>query len=145
MRKNAGNFIFCVVAGGQAHRAPSQKKMNPIMRYLSLGRRVVRLLPGKKRPVMSEPFYSRLQQIRLWQDKLLFAQLRYRQAVRQHSRMVAELGEGAVAAPDGAFAVASARRAKALAYADYVRIQGIYKDLVARGIQPPVDEEDALL
>ena len=94
---------------------------------------------------MSEPTDNRLQQIQLWQAKLLSAQLRFHQAVRQHSRMVAEFREGAVAPADGAFAVASARRAMALARADCIRILGIYKDLVVRGIQPPVDEEDSLL
>jgi len=58
--------------------------------------------------------------------------------------MVAELREGVASPADGAFAVASARRAKAWALNDMVRILQNYKELIVRGIPPP-DEEEILL
>ena len=76
-----------------------------------------------------------------WHLKYLSALARYRRTAEHHRRMVAELGEGTTATANGAFAVASARRARAWAHSELVRVQQIYKDLVDKGIPPPHDEE----
>ena len=46
---------------------------------------------------------------------------------------------------DGSFAVASARRAEALALADLKRTMQVYADLVVKGKLPPPDEDEKLL
>jgi len=80
-----------------------------------------------------------------WRKRVQRARAVYVNARAQHTGATNELGQGLIAPADGSFAVASARRAEALALHELERTMWIYADLVANGKLPPPDEDEKLL
>jgi len=80
-----------------------------------------------------------------WRRCLVRAQSHYRQAFEQHLRMVAEMDEAQIEPADGAFAIAKARRAMALALDEVVCCQKTLVNLVLNGELPPPGADEKIL
>jgi len=79
-----------------------------------------------------------------WRQRVRCARVLYLQASQHHTRMVEELGRGPITAGDGAFAIASARRAEALARNQYARLMRIYGMTLQGEIVVPDEDEELL-
>jgi len=77
-----------------------------------------------------------------WRQRMKDARALYLQTSQQHTSMVKELRYGLIAAADGAYAVASARRAEALASNQYARVMYAYMmTLLGKIVVEDEDEE----
>lgn len=74
-----------------------------------------------------------------WRMRVMSTGEAYVCVITQHERMVEELGQTASA--DGAFAIASARRAEALAFNELAHTLRAYADFGYKGTPPPDDDE----
>ena len=79
-----------------------------------------------------------------WRQRVEDAQVLYFQASQHHTEMVEELRRGLIIPGDGAFAIASARRAEALARNQYARIMHIYRLTLQGKIVVPDEDEELL-
>jgi hypothetical protein len=80
-----------------------------------------------------------------WRVRVQHTQAHYKRAVEQHQHMVDELDQALIEPADGALAVASARRAMALALNEVMRCQQVLLKLVLRQEMPPTEDDEKLL
>jgi len=80
-----------------------------------------------------------------WRLRLRKVRECYRHAIEQHQRMTRELDQKLVPVSDGAFAVLTARRARAMALNELVRVEKIWTQFVLKGQSPPPDDDERLI
>ena len=76
----------------------------------------------------------------IWFSRLKHAHTQYCRASEQHRRMIEKLNQKMTSHSDGTFAIASARKAEALAVSEYLQTLLTYRTLVVNGT-PPLDKK----